>query len=405
MSTKVRSRVAAILAVAALSIGAAVTSATDGYETILLVSNVSSTAKYVDPDLLNPWGLVLGPRGSIWVAENHSGMLASFGRSGVPAPGGVAVPGPGGTGSGSPTGLIYNDSDGFQISNGRTTLPSRLLTATEDGTIIGFNPMLDPSQGFVAVDRSGAGIVYKGLALARGTVGRDLAPEGQRDRLLLYAADFHGGQVEVFDSSFALVSQFTDPLIPEGYAPFNVVNIGNRLFVTFAKQKLPDKMDDDPGPGHGYLVVFDTSGNVLRRFASAGPLNSPWGLALAPRRFGFASRALLVGNFGDGVINAFDYQTGHFLGTLTDSGGAPIVIEGLWALAFDRQAQLFGFGLAGGSDATAGSPDGASVPPADQQGATTAGDEADRGGVSLYFTAGPNGEQDGILGLLRPASH
>src|SRR5213078_2057615 len=150
----------------------------------------------------------------------------------------------------------------------------------------------------------------------------------------LYAANFKGGVVEMYDRNFHLVKTFTDTTLADGFAPFGIRNIFGHLFITFAKQKPPDNDDDQAGPGLGYVDVFDTNGNFLHRFASQGTLNAPWGLAVAPRHFGKFSHALLVGNFGDGAINAFNLRTGAFLGQLEDSDGNLIHIDGLWGLAF-----------------------------------------------------------------------
>ncbi len=168
------------------------------------------------------------------------------------------------------------------------------------------------------------------------------------------------------------MQSFADTNLPALFAPFNIRTIRGRLFVTFAKQKLPDKMDDDAGPGNGFIDIFDTDGTLLRSFASNGALNSPWGMAVAPIRFGKFSHALLVGNFGDGRINGYDLLTGKLLGNLTHADGSDVVIEGLWAISFERD-ELFEH-------------------------------ESDFRAQRLYFTAGPNEESDGLFGFLRPVS-
>jgi len=205
----------------------------------------------------------------------------------------------------------------------------------------------------MAKDLSATGAVYKGLALGSTDSGN-----------FLYATDFHDGFVQVFDSSFNPTTTFTDSTLPAGYAPFGIANIGGKLFVSFALQDA-DAHDDVKGPGHGYIDVFDTSGNLLQQFAAQGTLNSPWGMTLAPGNFGTFSNVLLVGNFGDGRINAFDPTTGAFLGQMMGRNGKnPIEIDGLWGLKFGNGGQ---------------------------------------GGRSnlLFFTSGPNGESDGLFGSLR----
>src|SRR5207247_10089243 len=234
--------------------------------------------------------------------------------------------------------------------------------ASEDGTISGWNPAVPPpptsTHAQVAVDNSASGAVYKGLAIAVTSVG---------DRL--YATNFHAGTVDVFDASFhAVPGGFTDPDLPAGYAPFGIRALGGVIYVTYALQDA-DKHDDVAGVGHGFVNAFDTDGHLLRRVASRGRLNSPWGLALAPADFGQFSGNLLVGNFGDGHINAFDLARFAGNGELQPRGqlhaadGPPIAIDGLWALAFGN---------------------GASAGPTN----------------ALFFTAGPFDEADGLFGKL-----
>lgn len=405
MGKHLRRRISAVLLGMAVLSSARLALAAEGYQESPLVSDVPSVAPLTDPVLLNAWGLVFAPGNALWISLNHDGALAAFRTDGRPLGSPVVVPMPGGGPGGSPTGLVLNDSDGFMISTGTQSLPSRLLTATEDGAIVGFNPALNPTQAFVVVDRSASGAVYKGLALARGVASGSYAADALpgSGQALLFAANFHAGQIEVFDSGFRMLRQFTDPSIPAGFAPFNVVNIGNRLFVTFAMQKLPDKMDDQAGAGNGYVVVFDTQGNVVRRFASQGALNSPWGVALAPENFGPAGGSLLIGNFGDGAINSFDFATGAYLGPLLDSSGNAIVVNGLWGLAFGRPVNVFAFGLGGTngypgnllkvrlerSSLTPGPPVHIPPPPGSV------------GSSTLFVTAGPNDENDGLLGRVR----
>jgi uncharacterized protein (TIGR03118 family) len=199
------------------------------------------------------------------------------------------------------------------------------IFATENGTISAWNPAADPVNAILMVDNSAASAVYKGVALANTSSGP-----------MLYAANFNAATIDVFDGNFSPIASagaFTDPNLPGGFAPFNVQRYGQRLYVTYAMQDNA-KHNAVAGAGNGLVNVFDFTGNLLGRLVSNGPLNAPWGLALAPGNFGDFSYALLVGNFGDGTINAFDPCTGGFLGTLQDSTGANIVINGLWGLTF-----------------------------------------------------------------------
>jgi uncharacterized protein (TIGR03118 family) len=229
---------------------------------------------------------------------------------------------------------------------------------TEDGTISGWNPTFpDKSHAILAVDRSnvGKGAVYKGLAIGSNSSGT-----------FIFATNFRFGTIEMFDSNFKLVRSFADQRLPQSFAPFGIQNIGGNLYVTFAKRN-GAKHDDVAGPGNGFVDVFDTSGNLIRRLIARGSLNSPWGLALAPANFGQFSNDLLVGNFGDGHINAFDPDTGAFLGQLRDQNGNSITIDGLWSLQF-------------GNDAVAG--------PSNE----------------LFFTAGIDGEAHGLFGDIQSES-
>jgi uncharacterized protein (TIGR03118 family) len=255
--------------------------------------------------------------------------------------------------------LIFNDTRQFVITNGMHHAPSTFLAATEDGTIVAWNYYLTGSNAVIVADNSGSGAVYKGLAIARLTNG---TPE-------IYAANFHAGVVDVFDPQFQYVGSFTDTNLPAGFAPFNIKRFGDTLFVTFALQG-PGAHDDQAGPGNGYVDVFAPDGTLLRSFAAQGALNSPWGLAVAPANFGQFGKALLVGNFGDGMINAYDLSTGNLLGHLTRLDGSDLVIEGLWGLDFPRQG-LFGEDNASGFEHS-----------------------------RLYFTAGIHDEADGLFGFI-----
>src|SRR5262245_60386426 len=314
-----------------------------------LVSDLAGVAMSQDPHLVNPWGISASATGPFWVSDNNAGVSTLYNTAGTPQSLVVSIPSPGDpTGdSGTPTGTVFNIAQGsgaFKITDGTNTAPAIFLFATEDGTIVGWNPGVNPpgidpatagTHGIIAVDNStnpsaADGAVYKGLAIATDAAGVTR----------LYATNFRSGQVEVFDTSFKPATlpagAFTDPDLPRGYAPFNVQALGDRIYVTYAKQD-EDREDDVAGPHHGFVDVFNLDGTPglpggAVRLVSRGPLDSPWGLALAPDSFGSLSGALLVGNFGNGHINAFNPTTGAFLGELKDPDGEPIVIDGLWAL-------------------------------------------------------------------------
>jgi uncharacterized protein (TIGR03118 family) len=340
------------------------------YQQTNLVSDIPGLALHTDPNLRNSWGTSTGPGLPIWVSDNATGVATLYDGQGNPQPGPgnqqlvVSIPAPPSAGpgaAGAPDGTVFNPTpDGFAVSENGVSAPARFLFATEDGTIAGWNPAVDPTHAVIAVDRSTVtgqagdrGAVYKGLALVSTPAGK-----------FLYATNFRFGTVEVFDSSFHLVNSFTDPTVPAGFAPFGIHNIGGNLYVTFAKQNAA-KFDDDAGPGHGFVDVFAPDGNLLQRLASQGRLDSPWGVTLAPATFGAFGGDILVGNFGDGRINAFNPTTGQFLGQLRTHGG-PITISGLWGLRFP----------AGSLNVTPN---------------------------ALYFTAGLNHEADGLLGDIVPA--
>ena len=228
----------------------------------------------------------------------------------------------------APTGLVFNgDGKSFFVTKNGKSGPAFFIFSTEDGTISGWNPTVDPTCAMLEVDNSANptadnGAVYKGLAI--GQVGNNS---------FIYASNFRAGQVEMYDSQFHLVKTFTDHSLPPGFAPFGIQNVNGVLFVTFALQD-DKKHDDVAGPGNGFVDVFDLNGTLIKTFASSGALNSPWGVALAPRHFGQFSKHVLIGNFGDGRINAFDRHSGESDGPLKNDRGEPIVIGGLWGLKF-----------------------------------------------------------------------
>ncbi len=284
-----------------------------------LVSDLPGLADNTDTNLLNPWGLAFNATGPFWISDNHSEFSTVYDSAGTPQSLIVTVPPPAGaTPPAAPTGIVFNNTSSFIV----TTNAAKFIFATEDGTI---SAWASGSGAVLKADNSGSGAIYKGLALGSANGSN-----------YLYATDFHNGKVDVFDGQFNPVAwpgAFTDPNIPAGFAPFGIAAIGTNVVVTYAKQDA-DAEDDIAGAGNGYVDIFDTGGNWVKRFASNGPLNSPWGMVLAPANFGLFSGQLLIGNFGDGTINAFDPASGLLAGTLKDTNGMPIAIEGLWALKF-----------------------------------------------------------------------
>jgi len=340
------------LLAAALSLAASTPSfaAQGSYAQANLVSDQSGVAGATDPALVNAWGLTRGPSTPWWVSDNGTDKSTLYNGDGTKRALTVNIP-PAGS---APTGVVFNGTGHFVVSNGTTSGSSLFIFATESGTIAGWSPGVDLTHAIVAVPNSGTA-VYKGLAI--GTAG---------GATFLYATNFRAGTIDVFDSNFHAVTlsgNFSDPGIHAGFSPFGIANLNGDLYVTYAKRNAAGH-DDVAGPANGYVDVFDTSGNMIRRAATRGRLNSPWGVAIAPSNFGPFSGDLLVGNFGDGRINAVDPATGEFLGQLRDADNRPITIDGLWALAF------------GGGNDTNG--------PAN----------------SLFFTAGPDGESHGLFGVL-----
>jgi uncharacterized protein (TIGR03118 family) len=295
----------------------------NSYTKTNLVSDVPGRAAFTDPNLVNPWGLTIG--NEFWVSNNGTGTSTLYGLDGEPFPLVVTIPPSASNTEGisAPTGQVFNPGSNFVVSNGTTSGPAIFIFVSEDGGISGWSPSVDVNNAILAVDHGAEGAIYKGFAISDSL-----------DRL--YATDFHNGKVEVYDQNFNEIdnqSTFVDPGLPAGYAPFGIQSINGSIYVTYALQAA-NKVDDVPGPGHGFVSVFDTDGNFIQRLISHKPLNSPWGLALAPAGFGKASGSLLVGNFGNGRINTFDLNTGASRGPLRKANGAPIAISGLWALLF-----------------------------------------------------------------------
>ena len=332
-----------------------------------LVSDLPGVAKFQDPNLVNAWGLSHSPTGPWEVSDNGTGLATRYTNNGMGVPPVVSIPLPGGGPSGAPTGNVLNGTSDFVVKEGAVSGPSQFIFATEDGTLSGWNPNVDTTHALITVDRSTVGqggfvgAVYKGLASGHNSSGN-----------FLFAANFRFGTVEVFDAHFGLVKSFTDPVVASNcpiagppaqcFAPFGIQNIGGKLYVSFALQNAVHH-DDVASAGNGFVDVFDTNGSLIKRFAAHGTLNSPWGLVLAPSNFGKFSDDVLVGNFGDGRINAFDPTSGAFLGQLQREGGQPISINGLWGIAFGNG------GLAGDTS-------------------------------TLFFASGLNDEADGLFGSI-----
>lgn len=371
-------RLGALGAALILLVATSARAASPQYVQSNLVSDIPGLAPVTDPNLLNPWGIAFFPGQSpFWVNANNAGLSLLYDGLGVAFPGlpSVIIPAPGASTGGTPTGIVANffvGSGAFLIPDpahaGQNFGPALFIFDSEDGTVLAWNAapfvlpgLPNPLSAEIVVDNSASGAVYKGLALGANGAG---AP-------LLYATNFNSGAIDVFDTNFQPTSVsggFTDPKIQHGYAPFGIQNINNQLWVTYAKQDKA-KHDDVGKPGHGFVSVFDTDGNLLMHFAQHGHLNSPWGVALAPASFGKFANDILIGNFGDGMINAYDPSSGHWLGTLRGDKGKPIVIDGLWSLTFSG---------ASGQTALNAPPD------------------------TLYFSAGLNDEADGLFGTLSP---
>ncbi|MBZ5622829.1 MAG: TIGR03118 family protein [Acidobacteriia bacterium] len=321
-----------------------------------LVSDIAGMADHTDTNLVNAWGIAHSPAGPWWVNANGAGLAIVYTSGGAlfPAVNPVMIPAPGG-GAGAPTGIVFNGSMDFQLA---PVMPAMFLFVTEDGTVLGWNPMVNAHQAVIKVNNSPAA-VYKGATLGR-----------MGGHLVLYVANFRGGTVDAFDTNFNSITlpsgAFHDGNIPAGFAPFNVQNIDGSIFVTYAKQDAL-KHDDVPGPGLGYVDQFTPEGRLVNRLQHGDWLNSPWGVVKAPGNFGKLSQRLLVGNFGSGQIAAFNAESGKFQSMMNDPNGKPVTIDGLWGLNFGN-----------GFDAGA-----ANV---------------------LFFAAGIQGESHGLFGTLAPAT-
>lgn len=324
------------------------------YGVRMLASDVPGKALYTDPNLVNGWGLAAGPSTYWWVADNGTDRSSLYEASGTPRPLVVSV-------AGGPTGTVYNPTTSFVVSAEGTSSPAKFLFATEGGKILGWSPTVpaaDSTRAVVAVDNSHGGAIYKGLAI------------GMVDgKSYLYATDFHNGHVDVFDENFARVTwrkAFTDRRLRRGYVPFGIQAIGNRIYVTYAKQDRA-KHDEISGAGMGYVDVYTMKGALVRRVATRGRLNAPWGVAMAPSRgFGRYNGCLLVANFGDGTINAYRANkrgVWNPVNTMRTKTGKRLKIDGLWGISFGN-----------------GGPSG----PTNQ----------------LFFAAGPKDESHGAFGVV-----
>jgi uncharacterized protein (TIGR03118 family) len=322
-----------------------------------LVSDQSGAAQPPDSNLSNPWGLTRSETSFWWVADNNTGVSELFDGEGNKQGLQVTIPTPkGGTPPSAPSGTVFNGTSSFNVTAGNSAL---FIFVTEDGTISGWNPSVNLNNAILKVDNSkvGAGAVYKGCTIAQGG--------GQN---ILYVTNFRTAKIEVYNSSFQQVSlgpqAFADDQIPSGFSPFNIQKVGTVLVVTYAKQDAA-KYDPEGGDGLGFVDIFTPAGKLLTRLENGPWFSAPWGIALTPQDFGVFSNTLLIGNFRGGQISAFDPFNGQFLGRVLNQDGKGLVIDGLWALAFGNG------GLAGPSN-------------------------------TMFFTAGPNNETEGLFGTLTP---
>ena len=292
----------------------------DSYSWTNLQSDIAGVAQHVDPNLINSWGMAVpSSNGPIWVSDNGTGVSTLYHLDGTAAPNStnplvVTIPAREIGKGASPTGLVFNGTPVFKVTKNGNSQPARFIFVSEDGTVSGWNPMLDPTNAIVAV-KGKSDNVYKGATLG--------VANGHN---FLYVTNFHQAQVDVYDESFksAMPNSFVDANIPTGFAPFGIRNFNGQIYVTYAKQNA-QKHDDVAGPGNGFINVFDTSGHLIKRLVSNGNLNSPWGLAIVDGE-------LWVGNFGDGRINNYDPTTGAFLETISRADGTPLDFNGLWDL-------------------------------------------------------------------------
>ncbi len=330
------------------------------YKQTNLVSDMPGVAATTDPNLVNAWGMSRGSSTPWWISDNGTGLTTLYDGTGAVKNLVVTIPGADGS-SGTPTGQVFNGTSDFQLAPGK---PALFIFVTEDGTVSGWNPGVSPTAAQIEVNTNSAS-VFKGVALATASTASGATAN------YLYVADFRKGHVNVYDASFRRArlgdDAFEDESIPRGFAPFNVQNIGGNLYVAFAQQDSA-KHDEVDGAGLGYVDVFSPSGRLLHRLQHGQWFNAPWGMAQAPTDFGANSHNILVGQFGSGQILVFDPVTGKFKGPLYDATNNPIVIDGLWGIAF-------GSGALSPTNAPTSGPSN-----------------------TLFFTAGPNGEVNGLFG-------
>jgi uncharacterized protein (TIGR03118 family) len=327
------------------------------YRAHALVSDGAVPADVIDAKLVNPWGLAFNQNAVVWVSDNGSGYSTLYDGKGAVQPLAVLIPHAAVSedGLGHPTGVVYNSSGDFVVKKAGASGASVFLFAGEDGSISGWSPGVDLQHAVLAIDHSAMGSVYKGLALG-----------GNSNTHLIYATDFHNRRIEVYDANFHRLTRagaFEDSDVPANFGPFGIQSIGGDIVVTYAKQDSAAH-DDVAGAGLGIVDEFDANGMLVRRLVTRGALNAPWGIALAPASFGRFGGALLVGNFGDGAINAYDPLTGRYLGALRDNNGKALHLDGLWGIAFGN---------------------GVDSQPSN----------------ALFYAAGPNGEADGVYGVIR----
>jgi uncharacterized protein (TIGR03118 family) len=321
-------------------------------------SAVSPSAANLDPNLVNAWGLARGTGSPWWVADNGPGLSTLYNAAGAPLSLVVTIPTPDGTGSATPSGTVFNATPGFLVA---PNAKAAFLFVTEDGTISGWNPTVNLTKAVLLKNRAGKAI-YKGCAIAQVSSGPRF-----------YATNFQSGRVEVFNSSFHRFESDDDafrfPGLDNNWAPFNIQNVGGNLIVSFV-HRAPGSHDEDHGAGLGFVGVYDPRGHLLLRLQHGSWFNAPWGIASAPGDFGKFSHRLLIGNFGDGTIHAFNLFTGKHEGAMIDdTTGQPLSVDGLWAISF------------GGGSATNNGPTN-----------------------TLFFTAGPNDEGDGLFGQIAAAA-
>lgn len=313
-------------------------------QTNLVADTIGFGAARIDTNLGNAWGIARFPNGPIWISANNPGLSTVYDTTGKTLIPPVAIPSVLPGQAGTPSGVVFNGTSDFG--------GNKFLFASEQGVILGWS---SGASAVIVANQSQSNAVYKGLTIA--------ADGGSN---FLYVTNFRAGKIDVFDKNFNYVSGkiFVDPGIPSGFGPFNIQYISGQLYITYAKLQGPDNMDDQAGPGNGFVDIFNTNGTFVKRFASQGTLNSPWGISLAPAGFANTQPSILIGNFGDGRVNIFD-MLGNYKGQLQNNGQA-ISIPGLWAIDFLKNNQ------------PGGNPNN-----------------------PLYFTAGPGGEAHGLFGTLQ----